>query len=91
MLAIFDRSRPDIYRNGEINEITTEAAIGSMTLDHRFSESNALRAGILLTSTRSQWPDRARDRSVGNQIVFADHHMSYELTDGLRYDGSLGG
>jgi len=90
VLAIYDRSRPDIIRNGEINEITTESKIGSITVDHRLTDINSLQVGALVTASRSEWPARSRDRSIDNQIAFANHYLEMPLGEGLDYDGSLG-
>src|SRR3546814_6019016 len=89
-LAIVDRSSPDIIRNGSVEEITVNSEVGAVTVDHSFSDRNSLRAGLLVTNTRSVWDARGRDRSVNNRILFADHYLTVPVTGGLRYDGSLG-
>jgi len=90
LLGIVDRSRPDIYRNGALNEIMVDTTIVAMTADHRFTGWNSLRVGILSTDTRSQWPARSRDRSIDNAIAFAEHYVTATVADGVAYDGSVG-
>lgn len=87
---IYDRSEPDIYRNGEHNEIETESIYGAATLDMRLSDINSVRVGYLGTDSNSLWPARSRDRSIVNHIAFADHYVSYDISSRLRYDGSVG-
>lgn len=89
-LAIGDRNRPDIIRNGEVQEITTESYIFAGTLDARLSEATALRLGHEYIDSRSQWPARGRDRGIDTHISFADVYYSAPLADGVRYDGSVG-
>lgn len=89
-LAIGDSSKPDIIRNGEVNEIINTSLVGAFTVDHRRTEMNSLQFGILGTSSRTEWPDRGRDRSVANQIVFLNHYMTAAVSDSATYDGSVG-
>lgn len=90
MLAIGDRNRPDIIRNGEVQDIRNHTLFGSLTLDHRLNDAQALQVGLLASDARTQWDARNRDRSVANQVLFANHFLSAALTDGIDYDGSLG-
>src|SRR3546814_17536491 len=89
-LAIVDRSSPDIIRNGSVEEITVNSEVGAVTVDHSFSDRNSLRAGLLVTNTRSFWDARGRDRSANNRILSADHYPKVPVTGGLRYDRSEG-
>lgn len=89
-LGIVDRSSPDIIRNGNVEDITVNSEVGAATVDHKYSDRGSLRAGLLVTNTRSTWDARGRDRSVNNRILFADHYLTAPLSDGLRYDGSIG-
>jgi outer membrane receptor protein involved in Fe transport len=89
-LAIYDYSRPDIYRNGALNEITSESMIGSLTLDHRLNDKQSLQAGLLATNTSSQWPARSRDRGIDNQILFLNHYITAPVSDTVKYNGTLG-
>lgn len=89
-LGIVDRSSPDIVRNGAVEEISVNSEVGAATVDHKYGDGRSLRAGMLVTNTRSTWDARGRDRSVDNRILFADHYLAAPLADGLRYDGSVG-
>src|SRR3546814_19976908 len=88
-LAIVDRSSPDIIRNGSVEEITVNSEVGAVTVDHSFSDRHSLRAGLLVTNTRSVREPRDRDRSVNNKTRFADHYLTVTETGGLRYNGPL--
>lgn len=90
MLGITDDSRPDIVRNGNVEEIKVKSSVFAATVDHRFSAVNSARAGVLRTRSRSQWGARARDRSVHNLVAFAEHYLSVPIAAGVRYDGSVG-
>lgn len=89
-LAIYDRSRPDIFRNGNLEKITTESSMGSATVDHRLSDINSVQAGAAITNTRSRWPARSRNRAIDNRILFADHNLTYSLSDSIDYDSTVG-
>ena len=89
-LAIYDRSEPAIIRNGNVEDISSEGAVGSATVDHRLSDTNSLRGGLLLTDSHSTWSARSRDRSLSNQIGFAEHLLAVPLTESIAYDGSIG-
>ena len=89
-LAIGDRNRPDIIRNGVVEEITTEAYILAATLDHRLTDTTSLRVGHQYTDSRSQWPARSRDRGIDTHISFAEGYLTADLAKGIRYDGSVG-
>ncbi|RVU38134.1 TonB-dependent receptor [Hwanghaeella grinnelliae] len=90
LLAIYDRSRPDIFRNGDLNKITTESWMGAATVDHTLSDINSVQAGAAITNTRSRWPARNRNRAIDNRILFADHNLSLPLSDTIDYDGTVG-
>lgn len=90
-LAIYDHNEPEIYRGGTTNVITTEQKIGSLTLDSALGDINSLRLGYLHTDGHSRWAARNRDRQITNDILFADHFLSAELTPWLDYDGQVGG
>ena len=89
-LGIVDRSSPDIIRNGNVEEISVNSEVGAATVDHEYADGRSVRAGMLVTNTRSTWDARGRDRSVDNRILFADHYLTAPLSEGLRYDGSIG-
>lgn len=91
VLGIYDRSDPRIYRNDAINQITTSTIYTSATLDHRYDDRNAGRLGVIVEEGDSAWPARDRDRGISNQILFGEHYLSRQLSDGLDYDGSIGG
>lgn len=90
VLAIGDRSQPDIIRNGEVQEIENHTLFGSATLDHRLNDAQSVQVGLLGSDARTKWDARNRDRSVDNQILFANHFLSTALSDGIDYDGSVG-
>ncbi|MFC6856975.1 TonB-dependent receptor [Marivibrio halodurans] len=90
-LGIYDRSDPRIYRNNAINQITTSTFYGAATLDHQYDENNSGRVGVIFEEGDSAWPGRNRDRGISNQILFGKHYLSRQLTDGVSYDGSIGG
>ncbi len=90
VLGIYDRSDPEIYRNGAINDITTKTVYGAATLDTKLSDINALRFGFLYEDGGSQWPERGRDRAISNKIGFAEHYLSTPLTGWLDFDNTLG-
>src|SRR3546814_14622234 len=71
LLAIVDRSSPDIIRNGSVEEITVKSEVGAVTVDHSFSDRNSLRAGLLVHNTRSVRDARGRDRSNNNKNLFS--------------------
>lgn len=89
-LGIFDKNRPDIFRNGSQENITSTSYIGAVTIDSKLTESTAIRAGHQYTDTNSRWPARTRDRSIDTHIGFVDGYLNSELSDAIRYDGSLG-
>ena len=90
LLAIGDRNRPDIIRNGNVEPIENHTLFGSATLDHRLNGAQSLQFGVLASDAQTQWDARSRDRSVANQIVFANHFLSTSLSDSVDYDGSIG-
>ena len=89
-LAIADSSKPDIIRNGEVNEITNTSLVGAFTVDHRLTDANSLQFGVLGTSSRTEWPARGRDRSVENHVLFLNHFMTADISDSVTYDGTVG-
>ncbi|MDF1790859.1 MAG: TonB-dependent receptor [Thalassobaculaceae bacterium] len=90
VLAIGDRNRPDIIRNGNVEDIQNHTLFGSATLDHRLNDAQALQFGVLASDARTKWDARSRDRSTANQIAFANHFLSTALSDSVDYDGSVG-
>lgn len=90
LLGIFDQSRPEIIRNGQVEEIAVKQSVASATIDHRFNDTSSIRAGILRTDSRSQWAARSRDRSVDNTVLFAEYYLSLKLAEGVTYRGSAG-
>lgn len=89
-LAIYDSSKPTIIRNGEINEIETNASVAAVTVDHRLSEQRSLEFGALTNHSRSVWDARSRDRSIDNHILFINHFLSSAVSEAWAYNGSVG-
>lgn len=89
-LGIAERNRPDIIRNGAVEEITSHTFIGALTLDHKFTERSSVSAGWEYIDTNSRWPARDRDRTIDTHIGFADGYFTADVADGVRYDGSVG-
>jgi outer membrane receptor protein involved in Fe transport len=89
-LGISDRTRPDIFRNGQREEVKTMIRIASGTVDHRMTDRVSLRAGHLYTDSRSQWRERNRDRGLSNRITFLDGYLTRPVTDSVDYAGSAG-
>ena len=87
---IKDHSQPTIFRRGELNKIDTDAAIVSITLDHSFNDSLSMQGGYFYSDTRSQWPDRNRDRSVTDSILFVNAYLAKDLSSAVRWTGTLG-
>lgn len=90
ILGIFDRNRPDIVRNGDVEKITTTSQIGAVTLDHATSDDTSVRAGYQYVDTRSQWPARNRDRAIDTHIAFTEGYLTGDVSETIRYDGSVG-
>ncbi|MGD9536830.1 MAG: TonB-dependent receptor [Alphaproteobacteria bacterium] len=89
-LGIVDYSQPQIFRLGAVNKITTKEMVTSATVDSKLSGINSVRVGLLAQDSKTEWPARRRNRSVNNQIAFADHYLDADLSPGIRYDGSVG-
>ncbi|MEX2628370.1 MAG: TonB-dependent receptor [Tistlia sp.] len=90
LLGIYDRSDPEIIRNGVNEDISTQTVVGSATLDSKLSDINSLRVGYLYNDGGSEWAARNRDRSISNNVLFADHYLSTPVAPWLDYDGKLG-
>jgi len=90
LLLVYDRTRPDVYRNGEVQEVSTNGKVGALTVDGKITDLNSVRVGYMFTDSESEWPDRTRDRSLRNNVAFVDHYVSTEIADGIQYDGSVG-
>jgi outer membrane receptor protein involved in Fe transport len=90
-LGIADRNQPDIFRNMVEQEITSKTYIASGYVDSRLTEVFSVRAGHQYTDTNSQWPARLRDRSIDTHITYANLYYNTDITDGIRYSGSLRG
>ncbi|MBC7137127.1 MAG: TonB-dependent receptor [Oceanibaculum nanhaiense] len=91
LLGIMSRSEPDIIRNGNEEPIRTSANMLALTLDHRLSDSQSVRAGLFHNDSHALWGARNRDREVNNDILFADHYLDVPLSDSVRYLGTVGG
>lgn len=90
LLVIRDVSRPDIIRNGNVERIKSREDLASGLIDVALGENRSLRFGYLRTDSRAEWPARSRDRSIGNDILFVDHHLGTDIDETVRYDGKLG-
>ncbi len=90
VLGIYDRSDPRIYRNDAVNDITTKTLYTSTTLDSRLTENNSVRLGYIYEEGGSVWPDRGRDRSTLNSILYGEHYLNAGVAEGVEYDGSVG-
>jgi hypothetical protein len=90
VLLVTDSSKPDIIRRGAIENISARQTLASATLDIALREARSVRLGFLRSDSRTQWPARNRDRSVNNDIAFAEHNLRTSLGQGLRYDGIVG-
>lgn len=89
-LLIHDNSKPDIFRRGALNKISSKESVASLTVDHSLSESMSLQAGYLYTDSRSKWPDRQRDRGIENNTAFAKVYRLAKLNEHWDYAGSVG-
>lgn len=90
VLVAADSSQPDIIRNGALQSLTARQSLASTTLNIALGEHRGLRLGYLHSGSRTQWPARNRDRSINNDIAFAEHSLATTLGQGLRYNGTLG-
>lgn len=89
-LGLAERSRPDIVRNNNVEEIAVDAVIGGLTLDSKIDGHRSVRLGHLYADSRSLWNARARDRSVENFITFVDGYYTTPLSDSITYNGGAG-
>ncbi len=87
---VYDNSKPDIFRRGDLNKITTRSLVAAITVDHRFNDNTSLQAGYLHTDTNSKWPDRNRDRSTDNDILFINGYLTADISPTIKYLGSVG-
>lgn len=91
LLGIVNRSEPDIIRGGNEESIRSSSNVAALTLDHRLSDSQSVRAGLFHNDSHTLWGARNRDREINNNILFADHYLDVPLSDSVRYLGSVGG
>lgn len=87
---IYDNSKPDIFRRGEINKIATKTIVVALSADHRLNEKTSLQAGYVFTDTNSKWPARNRDRSTDNDILFVNSFITADISPTVSYSGSVG-
>jgi outer membrane receptor protein involved in Fe transport len=90
LLGLIERSRPDIIRNNNLEEITVDAVIGGLTMDSKIDPRTSIRMGHLYADSRSLWDARNRDRSLENFITFADGFYTAPLSSSITYNGSAG-
>lgn len=90
LLVIHDANRPDIVRKGAIETIHNRQDLISGLLDVSLSPTRSVRLGYLNTNSQTQWPARKRDRSIHNNIAFANHHLALPLSSTTQYNGTLG-
>ncbi len=91
LLTVGDKSKPVIIRNGNEETITHDQYFGSLTIDHRLTESGSLRVGALANNSNTTWAARSRDRSINARMLFGGYYYEHQLAEGIQYNGSLGG
>ncbi|GAB4178689.1 MAG: hypothetical protein OHK0024_16840 [Thalassobaculales bacterium] len=89
-MTIYDRSRPDIYRNNVLETVETKSFVASGTIESKLTENTSIRFGHLYVDTQSLWPARARDRTIASNVTFLDGYLTQDLAPGIRFDGSIG-
>ncbi|MBU2887442.1 TonB-dependent receptor [Gilvimarinus agarilyticus] len=89
-MLIYDRSTPDVIRNGEVQAVQTHSQIGSIKVDHSISENNSLEAGVVANHSHAIWSARNRDRSTDNTIGFINYFHNQSINDTLTYSASAG-
>ena len=87
---VYDNSKPDIFRSGDLNKIATRSLVAALTVDHRFNDNTSMQLGYLHSDTNSKWPDRNRDRSTDNDILFINGYLTADISPTIKYLGSAG-
>lgn len=90
MLGMLNDTTVDMYRNDELNEVTSDFMYGAVTIDHSLTDSTSVQVGYLSSNTNSTWKARNRDRSLDINTVFADYFYTLPVSEQIRYDGDIG-